>query len=102
MGKPVLVLRQVTERPEAVAAGVVKVIGTESPIIVNEVLRLLNDATEYERMARAVNPYGDGRASGRIVAALLGEPYAPFAGSDERSLVSGDRESEPVVCESIV
>ena len=102
LGKPVLVLRQVTERPEAVAAGVVKVIGTETPIIVNEVSRLLNDAAEYERMARAVNPYGDGHASGRIVAALVGEPYAPFAGSEEVSLVGGDRESEPVVCESIV
>ena len=70
MGKPVLVLRGVTERPEAVVAGTVKVIGTESAAIVRETIRLLEDRAEYERMARAVNLYGDGHASERIVAAM--------------------------------
>ena len=70
-GKPVLVLRQVTERPEGVAAGIAKVIGTDRARIVAESTRLLDDRTEYERMARAVNPYGDGHAAERIVEALL-------------------------------
>jgi len=101
LGKPVLVLRQVTERPEAVEAGTVKVIGTERQTIVNEISRLLVDAAEYERMARAMNPYGDGHASERIVAALLGEPYEPFESSEDFSLVSRDRGLE-AVCESII
>lgn len=101
LGKPVLVLRQITERPEAVEAGTVKVIGTERQIIVNEISRLLDDQAEYGRMARAVNPYGDGRASERIVAALLDESYMPFESIDEVSLVSGNCESERAVCESI-
>lgn len=71
LGTPVLVLRETTERPEAVEAGTVKVIGTEHERIVREVARLLEDRGEYERMARAVNPYGDGRAAQRIVRALL-------------------------------
>ena len=102
LGKPVLVLRQVTERPEAVEAGTVKVIGTERQMIVNEVLRLLVDVEEYERMARAVNPYGDGRASQRIVAALLGESYEPFESSEAVLPTVGDCEPEQVVYESIV
>jgi UDP-N-acetylglucosamine 2-epimerase (non-hydrolysing) len=78
LGKPVLVLRQVTERPEAIAAGTVKLVGTNQRCIVEEVIRLLEDTVEYQRMAQAVNPYGDGQASRRIVAALLGEPVDPF------------------------
>jgi len=78
LGKPVLVLRQVTERPEAVESGAVKLIGTERQAIVNEISKLLCDSLEYARMARAVNPYGDGKASARIVAALLGESYTQF------------------------
>jgi UDP-N-acetylglucosamine 2-epimerase (non-hydrolysing) len=78
LGKPVLVLREITERPEAVEAGVVKVIGTGRERIAREVARLLEDQREYERMACSVNPYGDGRASQRIVAGLLGEPVGPF------------------------
>jgi len=70
LGKPVLVLREVTERPEAVEAGTVKVVGTEMQTIVRETARLLDEPAEYERMARAVNPYGDGHASERIVRAL--------------------------------
>ncbi|MGH9873702.1 MAG: non-hydrolyzing UDP-N-acetylglucosamine 2-epimerase [Pyrinomonadaceae bacterium] len=100
LGKPVLVLRQVTERPEAVEAGAVKVIGTEREVIVNEVSGLLDDSTEYQRMAHAVNPYGDGRASGRIVAAILGEPFLPFESVDEIALVSETQDQ--TVCDSIV
>ncbi len=71
LGKPVLVLREVTERPEAVDAGTVKLIGTDSERIVAETTRLLEDRSEYARMARAVNPYGDGHAAERIVQSLL-------------------------------
>ena len=66
LGKPVLVLREVTERPEGVAAGTVRLVGTDRGRIVAEADRLLTDAAEYERMARAVNPYGDGQAGERI------------------------------------
>jgi UDP-N-acetylglucosamine 2-epimerase (non-hydrolysing) len=70
LGKPVLVLRDVTERPEAVDAGTAKLVGTEASRIVAEVERLLTDPAEYGRMARAVNPFGDGHAAARIVDAL--------------------------------
>jgi UDP-N-acetylglucosamine 2-epimerase (non-hydrolysing) len=71
LGKPVLVLREVTERPEAVAAGTARVVGTSRERVVSETMRLLDDQSEYERMARHSNPYGDGHAAERIVAALL-------------------------------
>ena len=71
LGKPVLVLRNETERPEAVRAGTVKLLGTDTKIIYNEARRLLDDSDEYQRMAKAVNPYGDGQASKRIVEALV-------------------------------
>jgi UDP-N-acetylglucosamine 2-epimerase (non-hydrolysing) len=71
LGKPVLVLREVTERPEAVAAGAVRVVGTDCEAIVRETKRLLDDSELYQRMSTAVNPYGDGQASRRIVEALL-------------------------------
>lgn len=67
LGVPVLVLREVTERPEAVEAGTVRVVGTDRETIVREATVLLEDRSEYERMARAINPYGDGRAAIRIV-----------------------------------
>lgn len=67
---PVLVLREVTERPEGVAAGVVKVVGTSEDAIVEGVATLLEDDSVYQRMAQGVNPYGDGRASQRIVDAI--------------------------------
>lgn len=70
LGKPVLVLRNETERPEAVEAGTVKVIGTDMNNIVQQTINLLNDETEYRRMAHSVNPYGDGQASQRIVKAI--------------------------------
>ena len=69
LGKPVLVLRDTTERPEAVDAGTARLIGTSASAILGEVSHLLADAAAYNAMARAVNPFGDGHASGRIVAA---------------------------------
>ena len=66
LGKPVLVMRDTTERPEAVAAGTVKLVGTDKQIIVAEMERLLSDRDAYEAMSRAHNPYGDGMASSRI------------------------------------
>lgn len=70
LGKPVLVMREVTERPEGVAAGTVALVGTDPDRIVAGVARLLTDDDHYQAMSRAVNPYGDGRASARIVEAL--------------------------------
>jgi len=67
LGKPVLVMRDTTERPEALEAGTVKLVGTDYDRIVAEVSRLLDDSQVYERMSRAVNPYGDGKACLRIV-----------------------------------
>ena len=71
LGKPVLVLRQDTERPEGVEAGCAKIVGTESGRIVLETERLLRDAGEYHRMAHCANPYGDGRAAERILKIVL-------------------------------
>ncbi len=71
LGKPVLVLRNVTERPEGVDAGVVRLLGVEVDSIVCEASKLLSDKTEYDRMAQKVNPYGDGGARGRIVETIL-------------------------------
>jgi UDP-N-acetylglucosamine 2-epimerase (non-hydrolysing) len=71
LGIPTLVLREVTERPEGVEAGVLKLVGSDSQRIVTEAARLLNDEQAYERMAHAANPFGDGRAAERIVNALL-------------------------------
>lgn len=84
LGKPVLVLREVTERPEAVEAGTAKLVGTSYQRVVEETTKLLEDDSAYARMAQAVNPYGDGRASQRIVAALRGEPVEPFIVSSLR------------------
>ncbi|MFA5383640.1 MAG: UDP-N-acetylglucosamine 2-epimerase (non-hydrolyzing) [Eubacteriales bacterium] len=71
LGKPVLVLRDVTERPEAVWAGTVRVIGTQYEKIVSEIRLLLDDQQHYKRMSEAVNPYGDGKAADRICQAIL-------------------------------
>ena len=70
LGKPVLVMRDTTERPEALAAGTVKLVGTNYDKIVNEVSGLLDSQEYYEKMSKAVNPYGDGKACSRIVKAL--------------------------------
>ena len=76
MGKPVLVLRNTTERPEGIAAGTLKLVGTDTDVIYQETLRLLTDSAEYDRMSKASNPYGDGHASERIVDAII-EKYIP-------------------------
>ena len=70
LGKPVLVMRDTTERPEALEAGTVKLVGTNYDKIVNEVSALLDDEAHYEEMSKAVNPYGDGKACGRITSFL--------------------------------
>lgn len=70
LGKPVLVMRDTTERPEALESGTVHLVGTDYNKIFNEVSTLLEDDTAYEKMSKAVNPYGDGKACGRIVNAL--------------------------------
>ena len=72
LGKPVLVMRNTTERPEALEAGTVKLVGTDHDLIVAEVSRLLDDKAYYEKMSKAVNPYGDGKACQRIVEILKG------------------------------
>jgi UDP-N-acetylglucosamine 2-epimerase len=71
LGKPVIVMREVTERPEAVEAGVAVVVGVQTHRIVEQVNQLLDDATVYQSMARGINPYGDGHAAARIATALL-------------------------------
>lgn len=71
LGKPVLVLRETTERPEGVLAGTLKLIGTEKETVQNAMLDLLTDRVLYEQMSKASNPYGDGNASAKIIAALI-------------------------------
>jgi UDP-N-acetylglucosamine 2-epimerase (non-hydrolysing) len=83
LGKPVLVLRETTERPEAVQAGTVRLVGTDEQVITSAVTELLVDPDAYRAMARAVNPYGDGRAAARCVQAMesffgLAQPPAAF------------------------
>lgn len=73
LGKPVLVMRDTTERPEALASGTVHLVGTDYNKIMNEVSRLLEDNLAYEKMSKANNPYGDGKACNRIVCILNGE-----------------------------
>lgn len=73
LGKPVLVMRNTTERPEALDAGTVKLVGTDHDLIVNEVSKLLEDTQYYGQMSHAVNPYGDGHACNRIVRILKGD-----------------------------
>lgn len=95
LGKPVLVLREVTERPEAVEAGTVRLVGTDRARIVAAARRLLDDPAAYRKMARALNPYGDGRAAGRIVRALLDfKPPGPAAAA-ARTIAPGKK--RPVI-----
>lgn len=84
LGKPVLVLREVTERPEAVEAGVARLVGTDPKVIVQVTAQLLTDQVEYARMSQSVSPYGDGLAATRIADALLGKPVVPFDPNYER------------------
>lgn len=78
LGKPVLVMRDTTERPEALASGTVHLVGTEYDKIVNEVSTLLDDQEAYNKMSQAVNPYGDGHACDRVVRIMAGEEVAPY------------------------
>ncbi len=77
LGKPVLVMRDTTERPEGIKAGTLKLVGTEEENIYNAFKLLLEDEAEYEKMSKASNPYGDGFASARIADVLTGEKTAP-------------------------
>ena len=79
LGKPVLVMRDTTERPEALKSGTVHLVGTNHDLIVNEVSTLLDDPVAYEKMSKAVNPYGDGKACSRIVRALNGEEVERYS-----------------------
>jgi UDP-N-acetylglucosamine 2-epimerase (non-hydrolysing) len=85
LGKPVLVMRDTTERPEGIAAGTALLVGTDTDIIARELLALLTDKAAYERMANAINPYGDGKAAERIADhlesrfGLSAGPPTPFA-----------------------
>ena len=85
LGKPVLVMRDTTERPEGIEAGTARLVGTDTEAIVDELVLLLSDSTRYQAMANAVNPYGDGRAALRIVDhlefsfGLRSDPPEPFA-----------------------
>ena len=72
LGKPVLVMRDTTERPEALEAGTVKLVGTDKQVIIKEAQRLLDNDEAYEKMSKAHNPYGDGKASERIVDFIKG------------------------------
>jgi UDP-N-acetylglucosamine 2-epimerase (non-hydrolysing) len=81
MGKPVLVMRDVTERPEAIASGVAELVGTSASAIVQAVTALFESHDRYQMFAAALNPYGDGRASERIVQALMGCPIHPACNS---------------------
>ena len=78
LGKPVLVMRDTTERPEALESGTVHLVGTNHDLIVSEVSTLLDDPVAYETMSKAVNPYGDGKACQRIARILNGEDVAPY------------------------
>lgn len=78
LGKPVLVMRDTTERPEALASGTVHLVGTDYNKIVEEVSTLLDDSAAYERMSKAVNPYGDGKACRRIAGILAGKTVERF------------------------
>lgn len=71
LGKPVLVLRDTTERPEGISAGTLKLVGTDEKNIYEEAKILLTDVKAYERMSKACNPYGDGHASEKIVDAII-------------------------------
>lgn len=78
--KPVLVLREVTERPEAIEIGAAQLVGTSKNKIIKETLNLLNNQNAYQQMTKGINPFGDGKAAQRIVAVLLGRKFNPFPG----------------------
>ena len=79
LGKPVLVMRETTERPEGVEAGTARLVGTDRARIITEIRRLLDDKVAYTAMSRAHNPFGDGKAAQRIAAIIAGEETDSFA-----------------------
>jgi len=87
LGKPVLVMRDVTERPEAVAAGTVQLVGTSTNHIIASVVQLYDRRADYLRITQASNPYGDGLACERIVAALMGREIAEFLPQEEKNFM---------------
>jgi UDP-N-acetylglucosamine 2-epimerase (non-hydrolysing) len=89
--KPVLILREVTERPEAIEAGAAKLVGTDADRIYAETIRLIEEPERYRQMSTTINPYGDGRASHRILQFLLGQRVSSSV--DEPGLRSQDRDS---------
>ena len=91
LGTPVLVMRDVTERPEAIEAGVAELVGTDPDRIVAATERVLNDEAVRLKFARSRSPYGDGFAADRIVASLMGRPFEPFAMMSEPMTVAPDR-----------
>lgn len=96
LGKPVLVMRDVTERPEAVVAGTVRLVGTRRESIVEAVMSLLENTGARASFARCINPYGDGHASQRIVAALTGKPFDEFAAG---GVVDAPRDARELLAE---
>lgn len=103
MGKPVLVMRDVTERPEAVASGVAELVGTSASAIVQAVSALFESHDRYQMFAAALNPYGDGRASERIVQALIGNPAPDFSCDDiETDYVAGARQRVSAVSSAVL
>ena len=102
LGKPVLVMRDVTERPEAVAAGTVRLVGTEPNAIVRGVCALLDDEHLWRTASRAANPYGDGHASARIVDALMGRPVDEFVPeTPRRRLEPADAQPQPAALRAV-
>jgi len=101
LGKPVLVMRDTTERPESVSAGTARLVGTDPDRVYAEVDHLLTSTQAYQAMANAVNPYGDGRAALRTVGAIehmfeLGPRPAPFESVVcRRSVTSAERSTDP-------
>lgn len=89
LGKPVLVTRETTERPEAVAAGTARLVGTDPERLIVAAEQLLNDPEEYARMSCAHNPFGDGHASERIVIALQGAPPGTYEECGDESADAG-------------
>lgn len=90
-GKPILVLREVTERPEAVQAGCARIVGTDRRAIVSAALELLTDRSAYDRMAQIANPFGDGHASERIVCVLRGGPVVGASPLSPRHVCASER-----------
>lgn len=88
--KPLLVMREVTERPEGIEAGVARLVGTEKERIVDAALELLTNEAAYLRMAKGANPYGDGKASARIAGLLAGEEVGEFGGEGRRATSRGE------------